>query len=207
MIGLVTLPAIGLVGGCQTDDEPGFGIRSIDFDGEDTLTLSFTSAVAEPGNVDPNDFRLSAALTYQLTYSYGGTSYSYAGSTYTDLAYVVEYGSGGGPLRMSFTSITPGPSPEQLVLTTALAIDGACEWADSTRTMFEEYAEAYGDDASFEIDLFLHYAAGEVPITAEDGGHALADIGPDWVLSSALEHAIEEFGFPHLRPRLRIPCP
>ena len=207
LLGLAGLPALAAISACQTDEDSGLRIRSLEFDGEATITLSFSDAVADVGTVDPNDFRISAAVTTRAIYTYAGTTYDYASSNYTDLGYILDYGYGGNPTRMTFSSIAPGASAEQVVLTTAAAIDSACEWASETRASFESYASQSDYDITFEIELFLHYAAGEVPITAEDGGHALADVGPSWVLDDALDDYIEEYGFPRLIPRLRIPCP
>lgn len=207
-----TLPALIAATGCEgKDGDGGFGITRVEFDNASTITLTFSEPVAELGAVDPNDFRISAAQTYRLTYSYGGVTYSYASSMYQDIGYLsAGYDYNAEPVRFSFASVARGSADNQLVLTTDSPLGPlACDWVDEMEAALDEFVEYYGEyggDVEFEFGLFLHYAGGSVPIEG-DGGDSLADIAAHWVASTLFIDETDKFGFPRLRPRLQIPCP
>lgn len=205
-----TVPA--LVGGtaCNIggDDDGGFRITRVEFDNASTITLTFSEPVADLGEVNPNDFRLSVGMTRQYTYVYDGVSYTYAYTTYQDVSYPAGiYTYDYGPNRFTFESLAVGASGSQVVLTSTDPLGpNACEWLDSVEDFFEMYTSYYGDDVLWDVGFFLHYASGDVPIENQTGVE-LAEIGPDWVLTEQAGIYSETYGFTMLKPQLRIPCP
>lgn len=201
------LASAALLGGsaCKVDGEGGFAITSVRFD-EATLTLTFSQPLADLDGVDPNDFRISMAQTASITYTYEGVTQTYQYTSYMDLADVVGYYTGYYSDRLNFLSLTPGSADNELVLEAGTSLAPACDQIASTLEFFEMYAAMYYDDARFDVALFLHYAAGEVPLESTSGS-VLADIGPHWVLNPDSYFSRMGFGFTMLSPQLRIPCP
>jgi hypothetical protein len=200
------LPAVFAGTGCDGVDEgdAGFHIARVAVDDSSTIRLTFSHPVAEFGSINPNQFRLSLAETVTASYVYHGVTKTFTYTTYLDLATIIDsyY-----THRFTFKSIELGASPNQILLRTLepLGSDG-CTWLDETTELFELYASYPGVTARFDHAIFLHYAAGEVPITDMDG-RALSDIGADWVLNASNYALRDDFGFTMLNPQLRIPCP
>jgi hypothetical protein len=200
------LPAVFASSGCdrEVEDDVGFRIARVAFEDDSTIRLTFTRPVAEFGSINPNQFRLSLAETVTASYVDDGVTETFTYTTYLDLATITDsyY-----THRFTFKSIEPGSSPNQIILRTLdpLEPDG-CAWLDETTQLFEMYASYAGVTVRFDHAIFLHYAAGAVPIT-DAAGSALPDIGADWVLSTSNYAARDEFGFTRLSPQLRIPCP
>ena len=209
MMVLAALPAA--IAGCNPDggpDDEAFGIVSITYDNDSTITLTFTQPVAELGEVDPNNFRLSRALTQTITYTYDGMPMTYEYTSYSAIGLFTpeseEY--------LTFTSIARGASATELILEGSLSFgEVACAWVEYVTDEIEmnyltgEYAEYYSD-VRFEVGIFLHYAAGDIPIENEDGD-ALANIGADWVTNPENDVYSYAYGFMMLTPKLEIPCP
>jgi hypothetical protein len=200
------LPAVFAGAGCEPErsDDVGFHVARIGFDDHSTITLTFSHPVAEFAGINPNQFRLSLAETVTASYVQDGVTETFTYTAYLDLAtisdsYYLQ--------RFTFKSIEPGPSANQILLRTLepLGSDG-CAWLDETTQLFELYASYAGVTVRFDHAIFLHYAAGEVPIT-DVAGRALPDIGADWVLDASNYAARDDFGFTMLSPQLRIPCP
>ncbi|PRQ04663.1 hypothetical protein ENSA5_05770 [Enhygromyxa salina] len=205
---VMATPMIGCGPGGVDNDT--FRVTSLAFDGDDTLTLTFTKPIANAAEIDPNDFRISLSRTfrvsYQDPYNPNAAPVVYEGSYYGDLAgyvngygYDYDYGA-----RFSFASASLGAS-DQLVLEMSTPLGaGVCD-------TIEAYLDNFGMSAAefpgsvFEMGLFVHYAGQDIPLESERG-EALVDIGPDWVLSEENYMGIPEFGFPRLGPRLQIPC-
>lgn len=189
---------------CQADDGP-FRITKVEFDNDSTITLTFSEPIAPVDGVNPDDFRLSFAVTSAFSYVYEGLSYHYEYTSYNDVAYVIGDYYSFQPF--AFMSVTRGAAANQLVLRSVDALGPeACDTLDNVFEWFETYAAYYSDDTRFDAALFLHYAGGDVPIESEAGG-VLADIGADWVTSQDINRSREGFGFTALAPQLRIPCP
>jgi hypothetical protein len=200
-----TLPALIACNDRQVDT--GFRITNVAFDNDSTITLTFSQPVGELGAVDPNDFRLSMAETFRATYTYNGISETYQYTSYRDLSDIVYDYDYGYDERFSFMTIEPGAAADQIVLRTTDPLGPtACDWIDYTRDLFEMYSSYSNVMAVFDFAIFLHYAAGDVPIESE-AGEPLADIGSDWVLTDNDYIGRESFGFTILSPQLRIPCP
>jgi hypothetical protein len=199
-----TLPALVACSDRQVDT--GFRITNVAFDNDSTITLTFSQSVGELGTVDPNDFRLSMAQSIHATYTYGGVTETYDYTSYRDLAGVIyNYNSYGA--QFTFMMIEPGAAANQIVLRTASPLGPtACTWLEYVREEYEMFSSYPGITAIFEFEMFLHYAAGDVPIESESG-EPLADIGRDWVLDDEDYYEREGFGFTRLSPQLRIPCP
>jgi hypothetical protein len=187
------LLTIGCEAGESTDDS--FRVIELEFDGDATITLTFSQPLAELGTIDPNDFRISAGVTQ---------SFSYDGMTYTMTNYRDLF-SDSYPLDFGFVSLTAGPGPDQLVLQTSESIaEGVCDWLGVVAEL--EYDEMQDPTSRADGGMFLHYARGEIPIES-DKGEALADIGRDWVLTEGLTLMVyDSYGFTQLHPQLRIPC-
>jgi hypothetical protein len=198
------VPVLALGTSCQTDDDgdDSFRITAIDFDGESTITLTFSQSLADLGDVDPNSFRLSFAVTYQFTYTYDGTTYVEETTNYFDLGEFVsdDYYDF---VPVTVTSLTPGSSANRIILETSHVWGAAaCESLAYIEAMMEMYPET---EIRSDVGMFLHYAGGEVPIESASGS-MLADIGAEWVLSSENGLGVYEYGFANLHPQLRIPC-
>jgi hypothetical protein len=185
--------------------ETGFRITGVAFDNDSTITLTFSRPVGDLGGVDPNNFRLSLGQAVLVTYTYEGVTETYAGTTYADIATLdYDYYSSD---RFSFMSIERGAAADQIILRTTDPLGPeSCESLDYIRSQFEMYSSYPGVMAQFDLAVFLHYAAGDIPIESE-AGVPLADIGADWVLSPDDYLERESFGFTMLSPQLRIPCP
>lgn len=199
------LPAVFAGSGCdpEADESVGFHVTRVAFDDHSTITLTFTHPVVEFGSINPNQFRLSLAETVTASYVYNGVTETFTYTTYIDPALITDsyY-----VHRFTFKSIEPGPTANQIVLRTLEPLGSVgCAWLDATTQLFELYASYPGFTARFDHAIFLHYAAGEVPIT-DAAGRALPDIGADWVLDASNYAARDDFGFTRLDPQLRIPC-
>jgi hypothetical protein len=200
-----TLPALLACSDRQIDT--GFRITGVAFDNDSTITLTFSQPVADLADVDPNNFRLSMGQTLSVTYSYGGITETYQYTSYRDLATVVYNYNYYGGYRFSFMSIERGASANQVILRTTDALGPtSCEFIDYATAQFEMYADYYDPNAQFDLAMFLHYAAGDIPVESESGV-PLTDIGAAWVLTSDTFSDRQGFGFTMLSPQLRIPCP
>lgn len=201
-VGLASaVPVLALASGCQLDDDDSFRITRVEYDGQSTLTLSFSEAIGELDGIDPESFRLSFAVTYSYTYSYGGVTYTYGYTQYEDLGWrlVDDYDYGFMPLV--FSSLTPGSSASQIVLEASEPWGPACEFLTELQAELDEL-EA---DAEADFAIFLHYAASN-PAIVSASGRLLGDIGEDWVIDDLPYSQRDSYGF-ILSPQLRIPCP
>jgi hypothetical protein len=200
-----TLPALVACSDRQIDT--GFRITGVAFDNDSTITLTFSQPVADLGGVDPNAFRLSLGQTLSFTYTYDGVTEAYQYTSYRDLSSVVYSYDYYGGYRFSFLTIEPGASDNQIILRTTDPLGPqSCDFIDYAAAQFEMYANYYDPNAQLDLAMFLHYAAGDIPIESE-AGVPLTDIGAAWVLSSNSYIEREGFGFTMLSPQLRIPCP
>lgn len=194
-------PALGCGPG---DVDQGFRVTNIAFDGDRTLTLTFSQPIANADAIDPNDFRISFARTFSSTYTdpESGQTYTEQYTGYNDLAFFIDYY--GGTPRFSFAAATLGGSDTQLVLEAAAeGIAAVCMYMGYYEDYFEQYEM---EGLSVDMALFIHYAGGDIPLESE-GGEVLADIGPDWVLTEQPYLSRMSYGFTQLVPQLRIPCP
>jgi hypothetical protein len=194
--------ALGLLAfgtSCQVDGDDGFRVTAVDFDGESTITLTFSEPVGELGDVDPTSFRLSFGTTYRFTYTYeDGTVATEEVTNYFDLGAFIDSGYYDEPLTV--TSLSPGSSANRVILqTSGVWGEAACQMVAYLQAEWQGYAEYFTGDAG----IFLHYAAGDVPLESASGS-ALANIGADWVLEGT--YSSYEYGFVNLVPQLRIPC-
>jgi hypothetical protein len=205
MKGVVSTIPVLFGAGCQADDEGGFRITNVEFDGDSTIILTFSEPVASIAGIDPNDFRLSHASTSSYTYTYGGMSMTSAYTSYRD----VSFDLGGyyyyNTERFILMEVVQGSAANQIVLRASESLMPACDEINEDLAEFELYGQMYNPGARFDTALFLHYASGDVPIESQAGG-LLGDIGADWVRSDDLSIGREGFGFTQLAPQLRIPC-
>jgi hypothetical protein len=159
-----------------------------------TLTLTFSEPVGPLDGVDPNDFRISMAMTF-YSFEYGQ---AYQSSQYTDLAIytnIYPY------VYFTFLSITPGASSDQVVLELDQAFpDYACEYIAYFNSM------APPTIGCAERTMLLHHAGGDVPIHDVDGV-PLPDFGADWVHEPSWVDYVVDAGFPNFPARIDIPCP
>lgn len=184
--------------------EQGFRVTALDFDGELTLTLTFSQPLANADAIDPNDFRISLARTISYTYTdpETGQTSTDAYAMYTDIGAWGDYYQD----RFSFASASLGASDNQLVLTAnSESIGPTCMLVALNEMYYEQY-EAQYPNFKHDIAIFVHYAAGDIPLESEDG-KTLVDIGRDWVLTQENYLTHPGFGFNRLSPKLRIPCP
>jgi hypothetical protein len=202
---LASLAAVAPLLGCGPGAvDSGFRITAIAFDGDTTLTLSFSQPVANGNAIDANDFRISVGRTYSSTYSdpESGQTETIAYTVYSDIAWVTDYDYYGGTENFAFASAASSADQLQLVDPDGIIAD-VCMFVAAYQMYYEQYQYP---GVSREIDLFLHYASGDIPLESEDG-ELLADVGRDWVLHEGATLGREGYGFIHLAPKLRIPCP
>lgn len=128
--------------------------------GDNLLRLHFSEPLAPLGGFDPNDFRISMLNVYANRRA--GYSYAY----YADFGYQM-YGQ-----AMRFTSVREGESKLDLYFTPAVPQVYCRQF---------EYANNYAPPGvHVDNGLFLHYAAGSVPVR-DEAGNPLANFGADWV--------------------------
>lgn len=200
-----TLPA--LIACSERQIDTSFRITSVAFDNDSTITLTFSQPVADVSSVDPNNFRLSMGQSLFVTFLYNGVTESYMYTSYRDLASVAYSYNYYGGYRFSLMSIEPGASANQVILRTTSPLGPAsCDFIDYATAQFEMYSSYYDATGQFDLAMFLHYAAGDIPIESQ-AGEPLADIGADWVLDNEDFYSRDGFGFTMLSPQLRIPCP
>src|SRR5262245_50253201 len=91
MMVLAAVPAV--VAGCSNDGgtDEGFRITSITYDNNTTITLTFSQPVADVGEVDPNNFRLSRGRTQTVTYTYDGMTGTYEYTSYSAIGLFTPY--------------------------------------------------------------------------------------------------------------------
>jgi hypothetical protein len=126
------------------------------------LRLHFSEAIAAVGEVDPNDFRVSVLSVYLNPRA--GYSYAY----YYDFGYRAY----GQPLR--FTGARASALELDLYFAPAVP-QHYCRQLDYQNDYTPPGVHA-------ETALFLHYAAGAIPIL-DEGGTALKSFGADWVVA------------------------
>jgi hypothetical protein len=157
------------------------------------LRLYLSEPVMPTDGIDPNDFRLSVAMSY----AYRLYAYAY----YYDLG---ELGENGEMLGIR--------SLENAGTTLELELD---QFVDPAYCMeFEQELQSMRGEPGIRADggIFLHYAPGERPIV-DDDGDAMSAIAGEWVLrkrrggEDALEMHFE--GLPArraLREPIRVRC-
>lgn len=134
--------------------------------GETLLRLHFSEPIAEPSGFDPNDFRLSVLNVYI------DPARNYAYASYYDLGYMTY----GHALR--FVSARAHDDQLDLQFSTSVGLHYCRQFNyDHGYDHGHDYA-APGVRA--DSGLFLHYAAGSIPIR-DEAGNALASFGEPWV--------------------------
>jgi hypothetical protein len=121
-----------------------------------SVRIDFSELVVVEGSFDPSDFRISFLRVHRD--GTGRNSYAY----YYDPGYI----DAGTPM------ILVGARVDGERLTVEFAADLS---ADFCRQLYNGY-----DTVAGEAGLFLHYAAGSIPI-ADAAGNPLAEFGADWV--------------------------
>ena len=140
------------------------------------LRLHFSEAIAPPGAVDPNDFRISVLSVYMNPRA--GYSYAY----YYDFGYRA-YGQ-----LLRFSGMRAGTLELDLYFEPAVP---------------QHYCRQLGYQNDYappgvqaDTALFLHYAAGAIPIS-DEAGTPLQSFGAEWVRSGRgdtpqTRHQVEE---------------
>lgn len=151
----------------------------------DHLQLQFSEAMAPTDGVDANDFRISL-----------GMAYAYPGYAY---AYLYDPGYAMADKPSEFTSVRSDGDMVHLYLDPPFDMSYCWELAQMV-------AEAKAEPGvTAEGGIYLHYAAGDVPVT-DTQGKALADVGADWVIARTQggDYSMEkEFEGPAARTALR----
>jgi hypothetical protein len=170
------------------------------------LLLRFSEPMAPVDGIDPSDFRVSLATTWQYFSAYYG--YVYKSSNYWDpntyLGYeYYYYGYGYKPLVADL--IANGSQPTDIVLRFVDELEeGACQQFVNLQASYADYDAQPNADA--KIGLFPHYSPGAVPVESADG-EVLAAIGPEWAEFPGQGMSLYyEFGWPNLDPQIEIPC-
>jgi hypothetical protein len=174
-----------------------------------TLALTFSESIAPPAEVNPQQFRLSAAYApkgeyyyyqyntyYQEVGNWNGQCQEYCYEYCYDEGcqeQCWDYCSPGPPLRVA--AIAPLPDrPDILLLTFDNGIgSGVC-------TQLENFP------SQWTRGLFIHYTPdGTAPVT-DTQGELLADIGEQWALQPDRQWLYNQGTFPFMEPVLPIPC-
>jgi hypothetical protein len=124
----------------------------------DSIRIHFNEPVVIDGAIDPRDFRISFLRVHR------DSAYAYAYAYYYDPGYI-EYGT---PMTLAGARF----DGERLILESAPGLVSLCRQLDR-----DDYGYA---GPGGEAGLFLHYAAGSIPIV-DAAGNRLAEFGPDWV--------------------------
>lgn len=181
---------------CSTGgDEDRLQVIEVERTDDGRIILTFSEPVEDPGAVDPDDFRLSQAKARRAP---PDAYHPYLYTAYFDLGYVVD-----GSDLDRVVSIEVGASPDQLVLTTEqpLPFDDLCAQINDYFDYWDMYYSR-SSGARLDLGLFVHYAAGDVPIEGESG-KTLADIAGDWVHVDSYYTFRDSYG---IASSLRIPC-
>ena len=160
--------------------------------GEGHLRLHFSEPIAVPDKgFDPNDFRLSVLSKYEYEgyegpdypsypgYGYGydyGEPESLAHGSYQDFGYSY-YGT-----RLSFVRWRHASTEIDLYFTPEIS-PYACR-------QISRYGGYGPPGASYDNGLFLHYAAGAIPLRDEQG-YPLSDFGAQWVLEGRADSPVD----------------
>lgn len=133
--------------------------------GSTSVRIHFSEPIVAPDDFDPSDFRISHLRVY---FQRQGALYN---AYYYDAAYYHHDGRAPGSVVMSHARF--GEDTIDIAFAPELS---------PARCRAVEYAEHY-DPPGVQSDegLFLHYAAGQIPIRDNDG-NALANFGAEWVL-------------------------
>ena len=150
------------------------------------LRLHFSEPMVVDGSFDPNDFRLSVLNISEyetppengVYHSNYGRGYNegYSNGTYSDFGYSY-YGT-----RLEFQRWQQAGTELNLYFTPELN-PYACRQISNT------YGHYNPPGVSYENGLFLHYAAGAIPLRDEQG-YPLANFGADWVLRGRSEEGL-----------------
>lgn len=160
---------------------------------ETALLLKFSEPVEAPDEIDPEQFRLSAAIVHPdglktVYYDPGPWNiYCYESSKGMEDCYEVE---------LTAFLVEAGAQPDELV------VEFFTEIYPSTCMELDARAKAVGSTGA----LYLHYSDDGAPIADLDG-EPLVAIGEPWVLEQFSTELAVPGKFPFLNPLLPIPCP
>lgn len=184
----------------------------VEFVGTAQLNLFFSEPLSASSDVEPSQFRLSAAFV-RRGYGYGSdyTRYNDFGSfdrqcmeycfceyysygetgAYCVEEYCFEYCPYYGGERLTFVDVRfQAGAPDQL----RLVLDRPV-----TATMCDRLRER-------DSELFLHYSNGGGGQVFDTEGEILRDIAEHWVINNS-NYGYQQGRFPFLDPRIPIPCP
>lgn len=157
------------------------------------LVLKFSEPVEVPEEIDPEQFRLSAAIFHpgevKTVYYDPGPWNIYC---YVDMD-GVEYCY---PEQLTAFEVFAGDKPEEVV------VEFFIEVYAPTCIALEERATAIDSTGA----LYLHYSDNGPPIVDLDG-EPLVAIGEPWVVDQFSTELAVPGEFPFMNPRLPIPCP
>lgn len=159
---------------------------------ETALLLKFSEPVKAPAEIDPEQFRLSAAIVHPdgaktVYYDPGPWNiYCYVGMDITD-CYALE---------LTAVLVDPGSLADELL------VEFFTEIYSTTCMELDTRAKKIGGEGA----LYLHYSDNGAPIVDLDG-EPLVAIGEPWVLDQFSTQLEVPGEFPFLNPRLPIPCP
>lgn len=158
------------------------------------LRLTFSEPIDIPDDLDPEQFRLSAAFAHPdgsktVYYDPGPWNiYCYVPmTTGMEDCYAVE---------LTAFVVEPTAQPDELL------VEFFTDFYPTLCMEIDARAQAIGSTGA----LYLHYSDNGPPITDLDG-EALVAIGEPWVLDQFSTELAVPGEFPFLNPRIPIPCP
>lgn len=234
------LLALSLLVACKASDDSGSGSASGESGGGDpeaprfsaaafadgdTISLTFTEALASPDGVDPASFRLSLAIFYGqsttyygLAYDFGYTDTGYTDTGYTDTGYGTGYGDSGygtGYAHPDHAGRLARPIPPPLHVDD-VAVTSVHAGADATKIELDLATALTGSDACTALSearaageksgIFVHYRSAANGLQDPEG-HTVASLAQHWVDAASMGYVEIMGDFPNMDPYLPIDCP
>jgi hypothetical protein len=189
-------PTLGTTGEAVTGTgEPPAPPQLIEVKRVDTaLVLTFSEPINIPADLDPEQFRLSAAIAHPD----GAKTAYYDPGPWNIYCYVPMTTGMEDCYAVDLTAVIVEPTAQS----DELLIEFFTEFYPSLCMELDARAKAIGSTGA----LYLHYSDNGPPITDLDG-EALVAIGEPWVLDQFSTELSVPGEFPFLNPRLPIPCP
>jgi hypothetical protein len=159
---------------------------------ETALLLTFSEPIAAPAELDPEQFRLSAAIAHPD----GAKTTYYDPGPWNIYCYVADGMEECYAVELTAFSVEATAQSDELV------IEFFTEIYPTTCMELDARAKAIGSTGA----LYLHYSDNGAPIVDLDG-EPLVAIGEPWVLEQFSTELAVPGEFPFLNPLLPIPCP
>ena len=204
-------------------DAPRFSAAAL-ADG-DTISLTFTEALAAPDGVQPALFRLSLGVFaensttyYALAFDFGYGTTGYGDTGYGGTGYATGYGDTGYttyPAHVDHPRRLARPIPTPLAIDD-IGVSAVHAGADATRVELDLASDLAGSRACMALaesraageksGLFVHYRSAANGLQDPDG-NTVGSLAQHWVDADAQSYVDIAGDFPNMDPYLPIDCP